>query len=83
MTIPISTVTSTGPLHSRIKLLAKIAFPPASIDTFAHCALRDELDDSFVSSLTREQSAFPVVYFLFAGIRDSLVDLSLIIPCIQ
>ena len=83
MTIPISTVTSTGPLHSGIKLLAKIAFPPASIDTFAHCALRDELDDSFVSSLTREQSAFPVVYFLFAGIRDSLVDLSLIIPCIQ
>ena len=70
-------------LHSRIKLRAKITFPPASINTLADCARLNERDDSFVSSLTREQSALPVVYFRLVGISDSLVDLSLIISCIR
>jgi hypothetical protein len=83
MTIAISTVTSMGPLHSRIKLRAKITFPPASIDTLAHCALLIERDDSYSSSYTSEQSAFPAVYFRFAGISDNLVYLSLVIPCIR
>ena len=70
-------------LHSRIKLRAEITFPPASINTLAHRALLNERDHSFVSSLTREQGAFPVVYFRFAGIGDSLVDLRLVIACMR
>ena len=60
-----------------------ITISRASIDTLAHCALPNELDDSVVSSFTREQGAFPVVFFRNASISDSLVDLTLVIPWIR
>jgi hypothetical protein len=60
-----------------------VVVPRARVDTLAHCALLKIPDHSVVSSYTEKQRALPIVYLRDASISDSLVDLSLVIPCIQ